>query len=184
MYSHLSASVRMFFYDEDDKVKYVFDFKKGELHIQWELKQQRRIWHHCSEYDVQTTYLNMMRAYQINKNYIDLAEAEQDDIYTGDDFLKQQCLLSYKNKKYEQAFNDCEFSWRANKNGMAAFYLGQMYQWGSLGEKDYYKMYQWYKRSAEAGYPDSYEWLGWAHRFGKGTDVDLELAKKYSRMKQ
>jgi hypothetical protein len=165
--------------DEYDSVKYMFNFSDKKLRIYWLQKNTERIWHYCAEQDVQASYLSMLKAYLINKNYIDLAEAEEDGIYSGDDFLKQQCILSFKNKNYNQALDDCTFSWRSNKNGLAAFYLGQMYQWGSLGERDYKKSFAWYKKSAAVEYSDSYEWLGWSYRFGKGTKPNPELAEKY-----
>ena len=164
--------------DETDNVEYAFNFNLGKLSIHWKKKNQKRIWHYCPEQDVQAPYLNMMHAYLINRSYIDLAEHEQDNIYSGDDFLFQQCMLNFRNKNYLQAFDDCEFSWLANKNGMAAYSLGQMYQWGSLGKKDYKKAYEWYIKSASVGYPDSFQWLAWAYRFGKGTKVNLALARE------
>ncbi len=162
--------------DQQDNVEYTFNFKKETLDIHWVGKGENRTWHHCPERRVQLAYINMMRAYLVNRSYIDLAN--EDNSYSGEDFLLQQCILSFRDKNYQQAFNDCDFSWQSNKNGMAANYMAQMYQWGVLGEKDYIKALEWYKQSAAAGYSDSFEWLAWAYRFGKGTEVDLALARE------
>lgn len=163
--------------DKRDNVKYVFDSINGALNIFWNNKDESRIWQHCSEAEVKPAYLNMMRAYLINRSYIDLAI--EDNIYSGSEFLFQQCMLNFKNKNYSQAFDDCEFSWRSNNNGMAAYYMGQIYQWGAVGKSDYNKTFEWYTKSTTAGYPDAYGWLAWAYRFGKGTEIDLKLARKY-----
>lgn len=163
--------------DTRDNVEYVFRFKEGQLDIHWKYKDQNRTWHECHQEKVQPAYLSTMRAYLINRSYIDLAM--QDKQYTGDDFLFQQCIRSYRDKNYPQAFDDCEFSWRSNKNGMSALYMAQMYMFGSLGKKDYEKALEWHLKSSTDGHPDSFGWLGWHYRFGKGTKQDMVLARKY-----
>ena len=55
-----------------------------------------------------------------------------------------------------------------NAEGM--FYLGMLYQYGKGTAEDAQQAYLWYRKAAEAGYPDAMFMTGWCIENHYGTD--------------
>ena len=71
---------------------------------------------------------------------------------------------------------------KAARNGqiVAQWNLGDVYQRGEEGvKKDLPQSFDWFKESAEAGFPDAMESLGLAYLGGLGTIADEEKAKEW-----
>jgi len=50
---------------------------------------------------------------------------------------------------------------------------------GTAGHADVVNAIRMFKRAAELGYPNAYEWLGYAYASGVGVDIDLVAARQH-----
>ena len=59
--------------------------------------------------------------------------------------------------------------------------LGRCYEHGKGVEKDERQAYEWYRKSAEAGYAEGMRLLGWYYEHGKGVEQDEAQAQYWKQ---